>query len=109
MDRFEQFKAAGEDLYRMGLVDGTSGSISVREGNSIYVTKKNAMLGHLKPDDIIEVQLEGEGLLDNTATKDIPVHKAIYRETAFTSIISANPPYAIALSLNMEGKISLRT
>lgn len=105
MDRLEEFSLVGKDLYLAGLVDAAGGSLSIRSGDKIYITKKNTMVGHLKEDDILEVPLEGESGLDEGASKDLPVHRAIYKETSFNAIIAANPPYGIALSLTAENKI----
>ena len=100
MDNFEEFSLVGKDLYMLGLVDSGSGSLSVRIGNKMYVTKKKAMLGHLRQEDIAEIPLDVEGEKDEFA-----VHRAIYRETNFNAIIHAQPPYGIALSITMENKI----
>lgn len=105
MSKYDDFSLVGRDLYMLGLVDSIGGSISVREGSNIYITKRGAMLGHLKEGDIIELPLEGESADDDKASRELPVHRAIFRETNFNAIISANPPYAVALSINTENKI----
>ncbi len=105
MHNFEEFSLAGRDLFALGLVDSSSGSLSVRSGDKIYITKKDAMLGHLKEDDIVEAPLEGGGEKDDLAARELPVHRAIYRETSFNAVICANPPYGIALSIGTDNKI----
>jgi L-fuculose-phosphate aldolase len=105
MDNFEDFNSVGKDLYMLGLVDSMSGSLSVRSGDKIYITKKDAMLGHLKKEDIVEVPLDGKGEGDDLAAKEIQVHRAIYKETNFNAIVHAHPPYGIALSISTENKI----
>jgi len=105
MERFEEFDLVGKDLYSLGLVDSSGGSLSVRSGDKILITRKNAMLAHLREEDILEVPLEGEGATDESASKELPVHRAIYRETAFNAVIAANPPYSVAVSLTAENKI----
>jgi len=104
MDNFDEFSLVGKDLYALGLVDSTSGSLSIRKGDRILITKKNAMLGHLKEEDIIEVPLEGDGGKDEAA-KEVQVHRAIYRETNSGAVVQAHPPYGIALSISTENKI----
>ena len=100
MDNFEEFSLVGKDLYMLGLVDSGSGSLSVRNGNKMYITKKNSMLGHLRQEDILEITLDAEGEKDEFA-----IHRAIYKETNFNAIIQAHPPYGIALSITSENKI----
>jgi L-fuculose-phosphate aldolase len=105
MDNFDEFSLVGNDLYALGLVDTMSGSLSVRRGDRILITKKNAMLGHLKEDDIVEVPLEGDGGKEDAAAKELQVHRSIYRETNFNAVVHAYPTYGIALSINTENKI----
>jgi ribulose-5-phosphate 4-epimerase/fuculose-1-phosphate aldolase len=105
MHNFEEFNSVGKDLYMLGLVGSGTGSLSVRSGDKIYITKRNAMLGHLQEGDIIEVPLEGAGQGEELAAKEIQVHRAIYKETNFNAVIQAFPPYGIALSINTENKI----
>lgn len=105
MDNFEELSSVGKDLYSRGLVDSCSGSLSVRSGDKIYITKRNAMLAHLKEDDIVEVPLEGDGEKDELAARELYVHRAIYRETSFNAVVHAYPPYGIALSIGTENKI----
>jgi len=104
MDNFDEFSLVGKDLYALGLVDSMSGSLSVRKGDRIFITKRNAMLGHLKEEDVVEVPLEGSGKED-AAAKELQVHRAIYRETNFNAVVHAYPAYGIALSMNTENKI----
>lgn len=104
MFNFEEFSLAGKDLYIRGLVDSGSGNMSVRDGDKIYITKQNAMLAHLREEDIIEVMLDSDEK-DSGAARELPVHRAIYKETSFNSVIHAFPPNGIALSINTENKI----
>jgi len=105
MINFEEFNSAGKDLFMLGLVGPGSGSMSIRSGDKIYITKRSAVLGHLEEGDVIEVPLEGSGQGEELAAKEIQVHRAIYKETNFNAIIQAFPPYGIALSINTENKI----
>jgi L-fuculose-phosphate aldolase len=105
MFNFDDFNLVGKDLFAQGLVDPVSGSLSVREGDRIYITKRNAMLAHLKPEDIIEVPLEAPDLNDELAAWEVLVHRAVYKETAFNAMVHAYPPYGIALSIGTENKI----
>lgn len=104
MEIFEEFRAAGIDLYLLGMVDPGGGSMSMRTGDKIFITRKNAVLGRLREEDILELPLDGADTPE-TAPKDMPVHRAIYKETAFNAVISANPAYATALSLTSESRI----
>jgi L-fuculose-phosphate aldolase len=103
MNNFEEFSSVGKDLFMLGLVDSMSGSLSVRDGDKIFITKRNAALGHLKEEDIVEVPLEGD--IGEQAAWELQVHRAIYKESNFTAVVHAYPPYGIALSIGTENKI----
>ncbi len=99
----EDFIWIGKDLFESHLVDSHGGNMSIRDGDSIFITKRDVMLGHLKEDDIIKVSLMVEEG-DKRASRDVNIHRAIYKNTNASAIIHAHPPYAIALSIT-EGKI----
>jgi len=106
MYNFEEFSVAGRDLYMLGLIDSHSGNMSMRSGDKIYITKRDAMLGHLREEDIVEVSLGEEGESDKVASRELPVHRAIYKETGFNAIIHAHPPHGVALSMSAENRIT---
>ncbi|WP_456381734.1 class II aldolase/adducin family protein [Persephonella sp.] len=108
----------GKVLYREGLVNSHAGNISVRYRDSILITRTGSMLGYLTEDDIIEVSLSGEDPLDEVASSELIVHRAIYQETDTKAIIHAHPVNAVALSflvgdsftpVDNEGKLFLGT
>jgi L-fuculose-phosphate aldolase len=95
---YEDFKKIGKLLFAEGLVHACSGNMSIREGDKIFITKKDSMLGDLQKDDIIEVGMEkGEG--DELASSEIPTHRAIYKQTSAQVIIHAHPVNAVAISI----------
>ncbi|MCX5726210.1 MAG: aldolase [Candidatus Saganbacteria bacterium] len=99
----EEFKKVGRYLFEMGLVGSHSGNMSVRQGESIFITKRGAMLPDLKDEDIVEVGLAA-GDKDPLASIELPVHRAIYLNTGVGAIVHAHPQNAVVLSLS-EGKI----
>lgn len=94
----EEFQRIGSYLWREGLVDSHGGNLSRREGEKIYITRRDSMLGDLKEGDVIEVGLT-PGENDERATRELLVHRAIYRETGAGAIVHAHPANAIAVSL----------
>ncbi len=103
MEKFEEFSLAGKALFTAGLIDSRSGNMSIRSGDRIFITKQDAMLANLTEADIIEVPLEGGS--EPLAARELPVHRAIYKETNFNAVIHAQPPYGLALSVSTENKI----
>ncbi len=96
----EQFKFIGKKLFEEGLITSHGGNLSVRENDKIIITKRDAMLSELKEEDLIEVPLEGA--YDQSASLDVPIHRAIYANTDAKAIVHAHPPYGVALSMSEE-------
>lgn len=91
-----EFQRVGRELGRLGLISSHSGNLSVRFGEGILITRRGAMLAALQEEDLVEAPLEGEV---PAASRELPVHQAIYRETGARAILHCHPPCAIALSL----------
>ena len=97
----EQFQLIGKLLFEEGLVHAGAGNLSIREGDTIHITRTGVLLPLIKEGDIISVGME-PGETDKEASVELPVHRAIYKGSKATAIVHAHPAYAIALSLNEE-------
>lgn len=96
----QQFKIFGRDLFIQGVIAAHSGNMSVIYGDKMLITRSGAMLGNLSDKDIVEVFLDNDGIdKQNNASREVMVHRAIYRHTDAKAIIHAHSPYAIVLSL----------
>lgn len=94
----EEFKRIGKYLFQEGLIDSHGGNMSVRQGDKIYITRRDTMLGDLKEGDVVEVGVApGEG--EAQASRELATHRAIYRETKAAAIVHAHPASAIAVSI----------
>ncbi|WP_326612728.1 class II aldolase/adducin family protein [Streptomyces scopuliridis] len=87
-------RTAGE-----GLVVGTSGNVSVRIGELILVTPSGVPYDQLTSDDTVGVDLDGRQVLgDFTATSELPLHLAVYRNTSATAVVHTHAVHATAVS-----------
>jgi 3-dehydro-4-phosphotetronate decarboxylase len=64
-------------LYDQKLISGSSGNISFKKDNKIYISATGTNLGKLSSNDIAIVKLNGE-VLFNKPSKEIMGHKALY-------------------------------
>lgn len=107
---FEEFKRIGRYLFQEGLVDSHGGNMSIRQGDKIFITRRDAMLGDLREGDIIEVgrqQLlptepggeDARAWQQLLPSRELSTHRALYRETKAEAIVHAHPPNAIAISI----------
>ncbi len=94
----EELIAVGRELYERGLQTTRSGNISVCEGAMFFITGTGTNLGRLKRSDLVAVDLRDSAPIPPGASRETPVHKAIYNATAARAIVHAHPPYAIALA-----------
>ena len=94
-----QFQAVGHDLFTRELVSSHSGNLSVRLGDRIIITRRGSKLGCLQENDLIETGVNKNDRSTPLASNELPVHRAIYRETPALAIVHAHPPHAVVLSL----------
>ncbi len=95
----DQFQEVGRDLFSRGLVSSQSGNLSIRLGDSIIITRRGSMLNSLGEQDLIRIGIARNSRLTPLASTELPVHRAIYKDTGAQAIVHAHPPYAVALSL----------
>jgi len=95
----EQFQTVGRDLFARGLVSSNSGNLSIRLGDQVIITRRGGMLNCLAENDLIETGVSKNNRATPLASTDLPIHRAIYRETQALAIVHAHPPHAVALSI----------
>jgi L-fuculose-phosphate aldolase len=103
----KQFKEIGRDIFLRGLISSHAGNMSARIGDHIYITKRASMLGMLGEKDIIELDLNQDNSNVPTASTELVVHTAIYKNTSALAIVHAHPPYATLLSMLQDEIIPL--
>ena len=93
-----EFRRAGEDLFRQGANNTHSGNMSILVDSTICITRSGARLGRLGWNDLVETSLHYEDAAVRRASVELVVHRAIYRQTSARAVIHAHPPHAVALS-----------
>lgn len=76
---FDQFEVVGRDLFASRLISSHGGNLSIRQGDTIYITRTGCQLAHLCKSDIVEVPLIGSSPADEQASCELVVHRAIYQ------------------------------
>ena len=71
--------AAGREMLRLGLVAGTSGNVSAREGDRVHITPSGLPYGEMEEDDVVTLSLDG-AVLGGTRepSSERRVHLAVY-------------------------------
>lgn len=106
----QQVMETGRWIMHKNLTWGTSGNISAREGNRVYITASGTVMGDLKEDDIIICDLEGKILSGGKkASKETRMHLEVYRKCKdVRGIIHASPFYGtLCACCHMDLKTNL--
>ena len=87
-----------------GLVAGTSGNVSARNGDRVAVSPTGAVLSQLSADDVAVVDLAGDQLDGPLApTSEIDLHLGVYREREDVgAVVHTHAPVATALSCVLD-------
>ncbi len=92
----------GKVLYGENLVNSHAGNISVRFKDNLLIKKTGRMLGYLTKEDIIELPIFEETEYDKLASRELIVHREIYKKTDAQAVIHAHPINAVALTFILK-------
>jgi L-fuculose-phosphate aldolase len=90
---------AANRLASKGLVEGTAGNLSAREGDRVAVTPTGADLADVTPEMVAVVDMEGE-LIEGELqpTSELFLHLALYRRGEAGAVVHTHAPMATALA-----------
>ena len=95
----ERVAAAARSLAAEGLVAGTSGNVSARDGELVAITPTGAVLGELTADQVAVVDLDGELVGGELApTSELDLHLGVYARYDAGAVVHTHAPVATALS-----------
>ncbi|MBQ2644423.1 class II aldolase/adducin family protein [bacterium] len=90
----------GRLLYQKDLTSATSGNISYRSGNKVYITATGTALGFLDENNIVEIDMEGKEFnSQEKASSEKFMHLAIYKiRKDIKAIIHCHAPFTTAFA-----------
>lgn len=98
----EQVCEYGRKAIELGLVIGTSGNLSVRDGDLVAVTPSGAALDRLTPEMCPIVDLDGylvEGELQPSS--ETPMHLAVYAATGAQAVVHTHSVFGTVVATTM--------
>lgn len=95
---YKTMREYAKRLVIRGYVTAHGGNLSIRSGNTVWITRHASSLEDLKQDDVIKIRMDKPVGFDIVASTETPVHLAVYRKSSNLAVIHAHPKYAIALS-----------
>jgi len=99
---YEMFRDIGRDLFASNMISSHGGNLSIRLGDRLIIKRRGAMLGNLKPHDLVETRLDKNDSGVALASTELIVHRAIYQNTPALAICHCHPRTAIAFSLSRD-------
>ncbi|HXX91239.1 MAG TPA: class II aldolase/adducin family protein [Acidimicrobiales bacterium] len=99
----EAVASASRHLAEKGLVIGTAGNISARQGDLIAVTPTGSDLGTVTPEMITVIDMSGQIVDGDLApTSEVPLHTGIYAATNALAITHAHAMASTAVSCCLD-------
>ncbi len=97
-----EFRRIGDMMFLSGIVDASSGNLSYRTKNGIWITKTGKSLYNLRGKDIVKICFEKDSRWD-AASSEVDIHINIYKSIdKAKAIVHAHCPYTVALSLKQN-------
>jgi methylthioribose-1-phosphate isomerase len=94
--------ALAHELHARGWMPGTSGNISVRDGQTAVITGSGLSKGELTAQDMVTVNIADSQRMSGTKdpSAETAIHTAIYRATGASAVVHVHPPHATVQSIN---------
>ncbi len=95
---------AARHLAADGLVPGTSGNVSAREGDLVAISAAGAALDRLEPDDVVIVGLDGHQRAGRgLPSSELSLHLGVYRRfPASGAVVHAHPAHGTAIACVLD-------
>lgn len=106
----EQLCETAASFYDRGYSFGSTGNLSVRIGDEIWITPTGQPLKNLTPSALARIDIEGKSYNDNQPSKEFPFHVGVYRQRPDAhAIVHLHSTHSVALScleeLNPESPV----
>ena len=99
----ERVAAAARRLAGEGLVLGTAGNLSERDGDRIAITPTGAMLQTLTASEVVVIDTDGRPLEGpGRPTSELALHLGVYRRYRAGAVVHAHPPVSTALACVLD-------
>lgn len=103
----ERVASAARRLAQAGLLIGTAGNLSVRDGQRVWATGTGVVLGECGADDVTAVSLSGEVLEGRLVpTSELELHLGLYADSpdgaGVQAVVHTHAPYSTAIACVLD-------
>lgn len=99
----DEVAAAARRLAAEGLLIGTAGNVSARDGDRVAVTGTGVVLAACTPEDVTVVALDGrvlEGAL--VPSTELGLHLGVYAGSVAAAVVHTHAPYSTAIACVLD-------
>ena len=94
---------AARRLAAEGLLVGTAGNVSAREGDRVAVTGTGVVLGGCTPEQVSVVSLSGEQVEGTLVpTSELGLHLDVYAATGTAAVVHTHAPFSTAVACVLD-------
>jgi len=96
----EQLCEIAASFYQRGYAFGSTGNLSVRVGDQVWITPTGRSLRNLRPEELARLTIEGYPQNGNRASKESPFHLGCYRTAGerAAAVVHLHATQSVALS-----------
>jgi 3-dehydro-4-phosphotetronate decarboxylase len=100
MNPLEHLCEVAASFHARGLAFGSTGNLSLREGDRVWITPTGCSLRNVTPGMMALIGMDGAPLNDRKASKEYPFHLAAYRAAGerASALVHLHCTYTVALS-----------
>ena len=100
MNSLEHLCEIAASFHARGLAFGSTGNLSLREGDRVWITPTGCSLRNVTPEMMALIDINGAPLNDRKASKEYPFHLAAYRAAGerARALVHLHCTYTVALS-----------
>lgn len=99
----EQVARHARRLAAEGMVLGTAGNLSARDGDLVAITPTGIRLADVRPEQVTVITLDGEVVEGTLApTSELDLHLGVYRRFRAGAVVHTHAPMATAVSLVLD-------
>jgi ribulose-5-phosphate 4-epimerase/fuculose-1-phosphate aldolase len=100
MDELDQLCEIARSFFARGLAFGSTGNLSIRSGDRIWITPTGVSFRALRREQLAEIRLDGTVDGANKPSKEYPFHLGCYRAAGdrAQAIVHLHSTYSVALS-----------
>jgi 3-dehydro-4-phosphotetronate decarboxylase len=104
MDPLQEMCDIAASFFTRGYAFGSTGNLSIRDGEKIWITPTGRSFRNLVPADMACIDPAGQSLNANKPSKEYPFHLGCYREAGerAAALVHLHSTYSVALSCLAE-------